>query len=295
MEKSKDKTHSPGRIKMREKDRTSRNQESTLASMKKHWRVYKKFFAMYMKSRLIYKADFVLGFTSQLINLIFSVAFLTLLFTQVENIQGWTFNEILLLTGFSGLVLNLHHVFFFAPYRMGEDYIISGKMDRYFVRPLNMLFQVFARYIADDNISKFLANIVMVVYAASQIGLAFEPLKILYGATAIVSGVMVIGSIFVTFGTTAFWTGRSQAIFWLFFRISDFRRYPYSIFSQPIKIILVTLIPIAFTSFFPTTYLLDMTQWRPWQLGTLIIGPVFYICAYQFWKFGLSRYSSTGS
>ncbi|WP_414838142.1 ABC transporter permease [Candidatus Nanosalina sp. VS9-1] len=272
-----------------------RGEESRIRSIKKHWSVYKKFFAMYMKSRLIYKADFVLGFTSQLISLIFSVAFLTLLFTQVENIQGWSFNEILLLAGFSGLILNLHHIFFFAPYRLGEDYIISGRMDRYFVRPLNMLFQVFARYIADDNISKFLANIAIIVYAWNQLGLTLGPVKILYGLMAIISGVMVLGSIFVTFGTTAFWTGRSQAIFWLFFRISDFRRYPYNIFSQPIKIILITIVPIAFTSFFPTTFLLGMEQWRPWQIATLVIGPVLYFGAYQFWKFGLSRYSSTGS
>lgn len=268
---------------------------STVGSVKKHWSVYKSFFTMYLKSRLIYKADFVLGFISQFVSLVFSVAFISLLFTQVENLQGWTFNEILLLTGFSGLILNLHHVFFFALYRMGEDYIISGKMDRYFVRPLNMLFQVFARYIADDNISKFLANIFIIVYAWNQIGLALTPVKALYGLAAIVSGVMVIGSIFLVFGTTAFWTGRSQAVFWLFFRISDFRRYPYSIFSKPIKIILITLVPIAFTSFFPTTFLLGMAEWRTWQIASLVVGPVFYICAYQFWKFGLSRYTSTGS
>lgn len=268
---------------------------SRISSIKKHWSVYKKFFVMYMKSRLIYKADFTLGFFSQLVNLIFSVAFISLLFTQVENIQGWTFNEILLLTGFSGLILNLHHVFLFTLYKLGESYIISGKLDRYFVRPLNMLFQVFARYIADDNISKLLANSVIIAYAWNQLSYTLTPLKVLYGLTAVFSGVMVIGAIFLVFATTAFWTGRSQAVFWLFFRISDFRKYPYNIFSQPIQLLLITLVPIAFTSFFPTTYLLDMTQWRPWQLASLIVGPIFYLIAYKFWRYGLSEYSSTGS
>lgn len=280
---------------MSNNSRSYRGEKSTVESIRKHWSVYKSFFKMYMKSRLIYKADFVLGFTSQLINLIFSVAFISLLFTQIENLQGWTFNEIILLTGFSGMILNLHHIFFFAPYRLGEDYIISGRMDRYFVRPLNMLFQVFARYIADDNISKFLANTFMIIYAVNQIGLSISVVKIMYAFFAIISGVMVLGAIFVTFGTTAFWTGRSQAIFWLFFRISDFRRYPYNIFSQPIKILLITLVPIAFTSFFPTTFLLDMNAWQAWQLISLFIGPLMYLMAYRFWRYGLANYSSTGS
>jgi len=264
-------------------------------SAKKHLTIYKSFFAMYLKSRLIYKADFVLGFCSQLINLIFSVAFISLLFTQVESIQGWTFNEILLLAGFSGVILNLHHVFFFALYSLGENYILSGNMDRYLVRPLNVLFQVFAQYIADDNISKLLANTVIIGYAWSQIGLALTPMKILYGFTAVITGVMVIASIFLVFATTAFWTGRSKAVFWLFFRVSDFRKYPYSIFSQPVQLLLITLIPIAFTSFFPTTFLLGIAEWRAWQIATLIVGPLFYFFAYKFWKFGLSKYSSTGS
>ncbi|MFB6116499.1 MAG: ABC transporter permease [Candidatus Nanosalina sp.] len=280
---------------MNKESRTYIGENSISGSIKKHWNVYKKFFAMYMKSRLIYKADFVLGFISQFMNLVFSVAFLSLLFTQVENIQGWTFNEILLLTGFSGMILNLHHVFFFALYRLGEDYIISGKMDRYFVRPLNMLFQVFARYIADDNISKLLANIFMIIYAWTQIGITATPVKILYGMTAIATGVMVIGSIFLIFATTAFWTGRSQAVFWLFFQVSDFRRYPYSIFSKTIQILLITLIPIAFTSFFPTTFLLGINQWRFWQITALVAGPLLYMVAYSFWRYGLSNYSSTGS
>ena len=272
-----------------------RGEESRISGVKKHIQVYRKFLVMYLKSRLIYKADFVLGFTSQLISLITTVAFISLLFTQVESIQGWTFNEILLLAGFSGLILNLHHVFLFSLYSLGEDYIISGRMDRYFVRPLNMLFQVFARYISDDNISKFLANIVIVAYAWNQIGMALTLQKALYLVTSVFTGVMVIGSIFLVFGTTAFWTGRSKAVFWLFFRVSDFRKYPYSIFSQPIQILLITLIPIAFSSFFPVTFLLGMDSWRNWQIASLLVGPVFYLCAYRFWKFGLSRYSSTGS
>jgi len=271
---------------------------SRIEAVKKHASIYVSFFRMYLKSRLIYKVDFALGLMSQLLNLVFSVAFLGLLFTQVESLNGWTFNEILLLAGFSGFVLNLHHVFLFAPYRMGEDYILSGRMDRYLVRPLNVLFQVFARYVSEDNIAKMAANAALIAYAWNRIGLTLTPEKLVYGVFAVVSGVMVIASIFLVFGSTAFWTGRSKAVFWLFFQVSNFRKYPYSIFSGPVgpvKILLVTLIPVAFTSFFPTTFLLGRDGWRLWQLGTLVAGPLLYFLAYRFWLHGLSNYSSTGS
>lgn len=264
--------------------------------LKKHLTVYKAFFIAYWKSRLTYKADFLLGMASQAINLAFNIAFLTLIFTQVESLQGWTFNEMLLLAGFGGLILNIHHIFFFALYSLGEDYIIQGRLDRYLLRPLNPLFQVYSSTVSDNNISKLIVNIVLIIYAASQIEMALLTIpNLIYGFFATISGVLVLGSIFLAFSTTAFWTGRSKAIFWLFFQVSDFRKYPYGIFTTAIQLFLVTLIPIAFASFFPVTYFLERDEWRIWQIATLVVGPVFYFMAYKFWKIGVDNYSSTGS
>lgn len=264
--------------------------------IKKHFRVYRDFFKMYWKSKLVYRTDFILGMTSQAVNLIFSIAFLTLIFTQIESLQGWSFNEMLLLAGFGGLILNIHHIFFFALYSLGEQYIVTGRMDRYLVRPLNPLFQVYANYISDNNISKLIINIALIFYAANQIEMQLLTLSnFFYGVLAILSGVMVLASVFLAFSTTAFWTGRSKAVFWLFFQLSEFRKYPYSIFSAPIQLMLVTIIPIAFASFFPVTFFLEREQWRIWQILTLFAGPIFFIISYKFWKKGLSNYSSTGS
>jgi len=84
-----------------------------VGTMKKYVRIYYLYFIQYMKSRLIYKTDFVLGATAQLISMVVSLAFLTLVFTQIESLQGWTFNEMLFLAGFGGTVIFAQNVFFF--------------------------------------------------------------------------------------------------------------------------------------------------------------------------------------
>lgn len=267
-----------------------------LESVQKHLRIYVKFFTLYMKSRLVYKADFVLGFFGQLINIGVALAFLTLIFTQVETIYGWTFNEMLFLAGIGGFIMNLHHVFFFAIYSLGRQYIVRGRLDRLLVRPLNPLFQVYADYVADDNISKLIANAALVVYASSQLGITLlTPAKILYGIFAAISGVLIFASIYLTFATTAFWTGRSRAAMWLIFQMSDFRKYPFGIYMMPVQVVLVTFIPIAFASFFPATYFLGMNEWGLGQLVTPFVGPIAFLIAYKVWSIGLSNYSSTGS
>lgn len=264
-------------------------------SLRKYTRIYWLYFIQYWKSRLVYKTDFLLGATSQTISMAVSLAFLTLVFTQIETLQGWTFNEMLFLAGFGGTVLFIQNMFLFNIIRVGENYILSGDLDRFLLRPLNPLFQIYADDVHDNNLPKVIANIALIFYATFQIGLNLSLLQILYAAVSMASGILVLASIYLAFATTAFWTGTSRNAVWLFFRISNFRKYPMEIFAVAIQALLVTLIPIAFASFFPASYLLGKEGFRNWKLATPFVGPIFYYLAYRFWKYGLSQYSSTGS
>ncbi|MDY6770602.1 MAG: ABC-2 family transporter protein [Candidatus Nanohaloarchaea archaeon] len=269
---------------------------SAMDEFRRYLRIYTLFFRQFMKTRLVYKTDFLLGFFGQAISLGSSLAFLTLLFTQVQTIHGWTFPEMLFLAGLGGVIMNLHHIFLFNIFNLGKWYIVKGRFDRFLVRPLNPLFHVYADRVSDDNISKFIVNIILVVYAAGQLSVPlFTPVKLVYGFFALVSGVLVFAAIYLVFATTAFWTGKSQSAIWLIFQLSDYRRYPFGIYAVPIQIILTTAIPIAFASFFPATFFLQKGGWGIWQLVALVAGPVLYLLAYRFWLFGLSHYSSTGT
>jgi ABC-2 type transport system permease protein len=121
------------------------------------------------------------------------------------------------------------------------------------------------------------------------------PSNVIYGAAALISGVMVFGAAYMAFATTGFWTGRSKSAIWLIFRLSEYRRYPYNIYSLPIQIILITAIPLAFASFFPATFFLERDAWQILQYISIIAGPALYGLSLLFWKYGLSNYSSTGS
>jgi ABC-2 type transport system permease protein len=264
-------------------------------ALKKYARIYYLYFVQYMKSRMIYKTDFVLGASAQLVSTAVSLAFLTLVFTQIENLQGWTFNEMLFLAGFGGTVIFTQNVFFFNIIRLGEEYIIKGKLDRFLVRPLNPLFQVYADSVHDNNMPKVIANLALIFSAGYQIGLNPDLLMITYAAFSMLSGMLVAASIYLLFSSTAFWTGTSRNAVWLIFRLSNFRKYPIDIFALAIQGLLVTLVPLAFASFFPASYILGKEGFEAWKLITPFVGPVFFYMAYRFWKVGLSNYSSTGS
>lgn len=267
-----------------------------MEELKKYGRIYSYYFRQFWKSRLIYKADFTLGFLAHSLSVIFSIAFLTLLFTQVNQLNGWTFNEMLFLAGVGGIVMNFHHIFLFNIYRLGGEFIVTGDFDRLLVRPLSPLFHVYAGEVRDNSVAKLLVNIAILAYAVPRLNVQiFTPEKMVYSVLAFSSGIMIFAAIYLAFSSTAFWTGRSRAAIWLIFRMSDFRKYPYGIYGKAIQLVLVTLIPIAFASFFPASFLLDKEGWTLGQIGAILAGPIFYFLAWKFWRIGLSNYSSTGS
>ncbi len=262
----------------------------------KHLRVYLYYFVQFWKTRLVYKTDFLLNSMSQMFNLATSLAFLTLIFTQVESFNGWSFPEMLFLAGIGGVAMNTHHIFLLNIINLGDQYVVTGDLDRFRVRPLNVLFQVYADTVRDENLPKLVTNMALIVYASNQIGLKLLTAQnLVYGIPTFFSAVMAFGSVYLMVATVGFWGGRTRPLTWIVFRLSDFRRYPYGIYSLPVKAVLVTIVPLAFASFFPATFFLGKPGWAAWQVASIFAGPLAYFIAYRFWRFGLSRYSSTGS
>ena len=263
--------------------------------IRKHWKVYRSFFVTYFKIKLIYKTDFILGLMNQFLSLATSLAFIGLLFTQIESLNGWSFYQMVFLYAYFRLVFEVHTFFFFGVVFLDEEYILSGRLDRFKVRPLNVLYQVYASKLNMHNLGDAVAALAILFIAARELPVNLLSLQnLLYGFTSIFSSVIAIMAIFLVVSSMAFWTGRSRSIFDVVWRIRDFARYPINIYPGAMKTFLMTLMPVAFASFYPTTFLLGMDCLR-FQLLSLIAGPFFFLMAYQFWRVGLSRYSSTGS
>ena len=74
----------------------------------------------------------------------------------------------------------------------------------------------------------------------------------------------------------------------------EFGTYPYSIYGDGILKFLTYIIPLALFQYYPLLYLLDREQSPLYMLAPLL-GLLFLIPSYAFFRFGLHRYKSTGS
>ncbi|WP_414836464.1 ABC transporter permease [Candidatus Nanohalococcus occultus] len=266
-----------------------------MSELKRHLKAYSVFFKGFIKSKLIYKTDFALGMVHQLVSIGLSLGFIGLIFTQVDSIQGWTLSEMLFLTGFARLVYNTHSFFLFGVYSLGEFHIVNGSLDRYKVRPLNVLFQVYSNYVQIHAIADIVVSLGIIAYTLPKLSVnVFTPSGILYGLMALLSSILAYAGIFLFIGSTGFWTGRTESLFGIFFEVNQFRKYPIEIFSASLQFLFTAILPIAAASFYPVEYLLGRGTYLT-GYSVLLAGPVFFLASYSFFKYGLKNYSSTGS
>jgi ABC-2 type transport system permease protein len=80
----------------------------------------------------------------------------------------------------------------------------------------------------------------------------------------------------------------------------DFTRYPISIYTRGVRIVLTFVLPFAFMNYFPATFFLQKADtglhFNP-AVGLLTpaIGLAWLAAAYAFWLVGLRYYQGTGS
>ncbi len=124
--------------------------------------------------------------------------------------------------------------------------------------------------------------------------MVFVPLIVLGGAL-----IDLAFNLFIS--TVAFWFVRVDALRWIVIQLEqEFTRYPITIYSRGVRLLLTFVVPFAFMNYFPARFFLHKAHegaMLPAGVGLLTpaIGIVFVAIAYAFWRLGLNRYSGVGN
>ena len=92
----------------------------------------------------------------------------------------------------------------------------------------------------------------------------------------------------------AFWFVQVDALRWIVLQLEqEFTRYPLSIYTRGVRLLLAFVIPFGFMNYFPASYFLhkaDNGLGLPIAVGVLTpaVGLVFLLIAYACWRFGLA-------
>ncbi len=259
---------------------------------------YLGLYGLFLKNRfkilLEYRINFLIGITSVICIQAAGLLAVWVVMQQVPALNGWTYDEILLIYGFLTLSRSLNHMFADNLWTLGQVYIRTGQFDRFLVRPIDPLFHLVADRFCQDGIGNFLIGLAVLVRSIAALRLQLSPLDLLYSVVAVISGGLIFAAINVITATSAFWIIDSVPISRAVYETHEFAKYPLSFYHQSIAALMTWGIPYGFTSFYPASYLLER------DLGPLVYAPpavalALCLCARRVWLFGLRHYSGTGS
>ncbi|AIQ63620.1 ABC transporter permease [Paenibacillus stellifer] len=258
-------------------------------------KLYWQFFKLRLKVMMEYRTDFFIGVFSTVLTQGAAVLFIGIVFSHIESIHGWTFYEIMFIYGISMTGRALEYIFFDNLWVIGMNYIRPGNFDRLMIRPINPLFNLIADRVQADGLGQLLTGVTVLLTASSQIGFDWTAGHIIFMLIAVLSSGVIFLSVNLFFATFSFWMTDSIPIMMAVHGLSDFARYPLSIYPRVIQVILTFLIPYGFTAFYPAAFFMNDSSFKTVALWTPAAAAISLFLAYQFWRRGLRAFASTGS
>jgi ABC-2 type transport system permease protein len=242
-----------------------------------------------------YRGDFILGAFGFAVMFGVQAALVGVLFALVPTVGGWDFEHVLFLLGLTMLPRGLDKMFTDNIWLISAFEIRGGEFSRYLIRPVSPLLMVLSeRLVWPDAFGELLLGLVLVTFASSQIGLAVPTGEaILVGILLVICGALIHFAIKLLLASLAFWTTQSFSAMRSVTELSMFSGYPLDLYHPALRSILTWVVPFAFTSYYPATYLLfgdtDLVLLTP------IVAAVMVTAALTVWRLGLRRYRATGS
>jgi len=261
-----------------------------------HFELGVAYLAQFIKTRLEYKADCLLGLVTSLLFHAVTLIFIDVLFAErTLTLNGWTKAQVFFIYGFAAIPMSLFSAFFANLYMVSGTYIIEGHLDRVLLRPLGSLFQVLLERVNIERLFGLVIGAAIMYFASRQMGLSWTPGGVLLLAGLTLCGTLIYAGVFTTLAALSFWWPDRMGLLPPVYNMIALGKYPVTIYNPMLQFILMWIVPFAFVAFFPSTEFLGRQEFRLYVWLTPVVSVGTAAVGLGVWRLGIRRYESTGS
>lgn len=258
-------------------------------------KLYRIFIAQRLKSMMEYRVDFLTGAASFLVNQLTNILFIHILFGQIPVLDGYLYNEILFIYGFSLVPKGLDHLCTDNLWKVAWFIVQKGDFDKYLTRPISPLLHVIMEDFQLDALGELLVGLVLMGISGSALEMRLAVWQILLMLVAFVFGALIFTGIKIAGASLAFRIKQSGSILQIFYMTSDFAKYPVTIYHRAVRNIVTYIIPFAFTAYYPAAYFLRGGNPLYCIGGVVVAAAAVMGIGIFLWRKGLAAYESAGS
>lgn len=263
-------------------------------------RAYASMIRAAVLSRLQYRADFLMGILGVFVLNGATLGTTWVLLQRFENLNGWTFWEIVFLYNL-WLLGHSFRAIFFRQVSSLDEYIVQGTFDSFLIRPASPLLQFLGREVHYLGVGDLLLSSTMLTLAYHNLNLHWPPAMFAWFALIVPASTAVEVSLVLILSAIAFKTGRSRAIVNAAtqFSFNLVQQYPLDMFGRGVKAIVTFILPFAFMNYYPSLLLLgkwDKAGGYPLlAYASPAVAAILCTLAFFAWRWGIRQYQSTGS
>lgn len=263
-------------------------------------RLYFRLIGARIQSQMQYKTSFFFSMLSFTVMIALNFLTIAVLLGRFGEIAGWNLAEVAILYGLISVGMGIAEMIgrgFDAPF---ERMMQQGAFDGVLIRPMGALFQIFCSEFQLIRLGRIAQGVAVIVYSFWIIEIAWSVDKIIVLLFAIIAGCISYLAMMIISATICFWTIRMPEVVNVFtFGGTQTISYPLSIYQRFIRNLFLFVLPIGFGNYPAALYVLGKSDpfglpaWSAWFAPAF--GAMLMLWAVLFWRFGVSKYTSTGS
>ncbi|MGV3710210.1 MAG: ABC transporter permease [Gemmatimonas sp.] len=222
------------------------------------------------------------------------------LFDRFGAVDGWQFGDVAMFFGIVSISFAIADFTSRGFDVIGTELIKTGNLDRLLVRPRTLTLQLIGYDFRLSRMGRLLQGIIVVLIATRSLQFQWDFTAIAMTLWTIAGGVALFFGLMVVQGTISFWTTESlEAMNLLTYGGVQAAQFPLGIYERWFRNFLIFVVPIGCVAYFPVVAILG----KPDPLGTPswllpfapLAGFAFLALSFLGWRFGVAKYTSTGS
>lgn len=262
--------------------------------LKYYLKIYLKILMQDIKSKMSYRADFIISTIGMIFTNISGFISFWILFNNFSSINGWGYYEMLFLFGFSLVAITPVQCFFDNNWNL-RTAVYSGDFIKYYFRPINLFFYYQSELFDAKGLGQFVFGIGTLIYSSAKLGIMFSFIQFIKMVIFLMTASLVMIALQNAAAATCFWVVKSYYVLELVMRFRDYSKYPVTIFGPFFRFVFTFVIPIAFIAYYPSLVILQPEKVPLLSWLSPLFSIIFFYFSYKIWMYGASKYSGTGS
>ncbi len=257
-------------------------------------KIYIQIISQDIKGKMSYRADFIISTVGMILTNLAGFATFWLVFQNFDNINGWTYYEVLFLYGFSLLALTPMQCLFDNNWNL-RHHVYTGDFIKYCLKPINIYFYFISEVFDLKGIGEFVMGIGILIYAWAHLGIPVTVWNVAALIVMWITASLVMAGIMNIAASTCFWMQNSGYVMVTAFKFTEYTRYPIDMFNKVFRVFFSFIIPIAFVAYYPSMVVLRAEELPLMTYIAPLFSVLFFYVSYRIWMHGAKKYDGTGN